>query len=153
MRRDDRDDEVREAPGTVVAAVACGTAPLPFLAVYAVLFIVRGGFHPVTPPDITHSNQGELIAGLIALALFVLASIALVWLLSGRRRWLFGLVQLGVLGTAFAFALDDTKGGRPVSIVLIVAAVLALVLGYLPASWAWVGCSAPRWLRAYAVHS
>lgn len=137
-----RDEDIsRETPGSVVAAVAAGCAPLPFLGVYAVLFIVHGGFHPVVPPDITHSARGELFAGIIALVIFLVSVITLFWMLNGRRRWAFVVVQLAVLATAIDFALDDTKGGRTISIALAVAAVVALVCAFLPPSWEWVGVS------------
>ena len=54
------DDESRDAPPVVIGAVAAGVAPLPFLAVYAVLFISRGTVHPVTPPDVGNSKTTEL---------------------------------------------------------------------------------------------
>jgi hypothetical protein len=137
------DDEVREAPPAVVGAVAAGTAPVPFLAVYSVMFIVHGGFHPVVPPDITSTAHGELIAGLIAFALFVVAIIALLWMLNGRRRWPFVLVQLGVLATAIDFLLDSTKGGRLVSFVLVLTCVVALVFSFAPQAWEHVGRRRP----------
>jgi hypothetical protein len=119
-------DEVRETPPAVVGAVAAGTAPLPFLAVYAVVFIVHGGFHPVFPPDITSTAHGELVAGIIALALFAVAVAALLWMLNGRRRWPFVAVQLGVLAAAVYFLVDGTKGGSVVSFLLAAASVAAL---------------------------
>jgi hypothetical protein len=143
VRRND-DDEPREAPPAVVTAVAAGTAPLPFLAVYAVMFIVHGGFHPVIPPDVTNSNHGELIAGIIALALFVLSVVVLLWMLNGRRRWPFVIVQLAVLGAAIDFVLDDTKGGRPISLVLVLTSVAAVVCAFLPPAWTYVGSTLPR---------
>lgn len=141
------DDEVRETPSTVVWAVAAGTAPLPFLAVYAVMFIVHGGIHPVAPPDITDSTRGELLAGITALVLFVVAVAALLWLLSGRRRWPFALVQLGLLATAIDFFVDVTKGGRMISLVVAVASVTALACAFAPASWAYLGRTRPRLRR------
>lgn len=137
------DDEVRETPPSVVGAVAAGTAPLPFLAIYAVMFIVHGGFHRVVPPDITNSARGELIAGIIALALFILTIVVLLWMLNGRRRWPFVLVQLAVLVTAVAFVLDNTKGGRTVSVIVGVAALIALGFAAAPDSWTHVGRSRP----------
>jgi hypothetical protein len=134
-RQDARDDsEVVETPSVVVGAVAAGTAPLPFLAVYAVIFIVHGGVHKVAPPDITSTSHGELVAGVIALVAFVVAVVALLWLLNGTRRWPFLLVQLAMLGTAIDFVLDVTKGGRLISFIVAVAALVALVLGLLPES-------------------
>lgn len=138
------DDDIRDTPGAVVGAVAAGTAPLPFLAVYAVMFIVHGGFHRVVPPDITSTARGELIVGIITLVLFVIAVIALLWMLNGRRRWPFVIVQLGVLGTALDFFIDSTKGGQPVSAVLVLTSIVALVFAFAPASWEHVGRSRPR---------
>ena len=152
------DDEVRETPAAVVWAVAAGTAPLPFLAVYAVEFIVHGGVHRVVPPDITNSSHGELIAGFIALALLIIDIVALFWMLNGSRRWPFLIVQLGMLATAIDFFLDVTKGGRFVSFVVAVAAVVAIVCALLPSSWEYFGRRTPRLRRredaaAYAAHS
>jgi hypothetical protein len=152
------DDDVRETPNAVIWAVAAGTAPLPFLAVYAVEFIVHGGVHRVVPPDITSSSHGELIAGFIALALFVVDIVALFWMMNGRRRWPFMLVQLGMLATAIDFFLDVTKGGRFVSFVVAIAALAAIVCGLLPPAWEFFGRRPPRLRRrestaAYAAHS
>lgn len=145
------DDEVRDTPPAVVGAVALGAAPLPFLAVYAVLFLVHGSVHPVQPPDITSSTGGEFIAGCIAAALFVVTVVGLLWLLNGRRRWLFALVQLGVLGAAIDFLVDGTKGGSFVSLVIALTALGSLVLCFAPASWRHVHRRAPRMLeRVYA---
>lgn len=138
------EDEVRETPSAVVWAVAAGTAPLPFLAVYAVIFIVHGGVHPVAPPDITRTAHGELVVGLIALGVFVVDVVALLWMLSGRRRWPFVVVQLAVLATAIDFLIDPTKGGRIVSAVVAVAALAALVCAFLPQSWQHIGRTPPK---------
>jgi hypothetical protein len=137
------DDEDRDTPSSVVAAVAAGTAPLPFLAVYAVMFIVHGGIHPVAPPDITSTTHGELIAGIIALGLFIVAVVALLWMLNGRRRWPFVIVQAGLLATAVDFFLDDTKGGRMISFVVALAALAAIVFAFAPQSWEHVGRRRP----------
>jgi hypothetical protein len=142
------DDEVRETPPSVVGAVAAGTAPLPFLAIYAIMFIVHGGFHKVAPPDITGSSEGELFAGIIALALFVVSIVTLLWMLNGRRRWPFVIVQLATLATAVAFVLDDTKGGRGVSVILSLAALAALLFSLAPDSWTHVGRSRPTRRKA-----
>jgi hypothetical protein len=141
------EDDVRDTPGTIMWAVATGTAPLPLLAVYAVMFIVHGSIHPVAPPDITSTTQGELFAGIAAAVLFAVAVLALVWLLNGRRRWPFALVELGMLATAIDFVADVTKGGRLVSLVVAVAAAVALVCAFAPASWEYLGRSAPRLRR------
>jgi hypothetical protein len=138
------DDEVRDTPGAVVWAVAAGTAPLPFLGVYAVLFIVHGTFNPVAPPDITTTTGGELVAGIIAAALFIIDVVALLWMLNGRRRWPFVLVQLGMLATAIDFFIDVTKGGRQVSFVVALAALIALCCAAAPQSWEYFGQRLPR---------
>lgn len=141
------DDEVRDAPNAVVWAVAAGTAALPFLAVYAVMFIVHGGIHRVVPPDITNTSRGELIAGVVALALFVVDLAALLWMMNGRRRWPFLLVQLGMLGTAIDFFIDVTKGGRVVSFVVALASVAAIVCALLPPAWEYFGRPTPKLRR------
>ena len=65
-----------------------------------VLFLVHGSVHPVQPPDVTSSKNGEFIAGWIALALFIVTAVSLLWLVNGRRRWPFAIVQLGILARA-----------------------------------------------------
>jgi hypothetical protein len=141
------DDEVRETPSAVTWAVAAGTAALPFLAVYAVMFIVHGGIHRVVPPDITDSAHGELVAGIIALVLFLVDLVALFWMMNGRRRWTFLLVQLGMLGTAIDFFVDVTKGGRFVSFVVALASLAAIVCALLPSAWAYFGQERPQLRR------
>jgi hypothetical protein len=138
------EDVVRDTPGSVVGAVAAATASLPFLAVYAILFIVHGGVHPVAPPDITDTAHGELVAGFIALAWFVVAVTALLWLLNGRRRWPFVLVQAALLGTAVDFLIDPTKGGRGTSFIVALASLIALVLAFAPDTWEYVGRPRPK---------
>jgi hypothetical protein len=137
------DDYVRETPPPVVGAVALGTAPLPFLAVYTVLFLVHGSVHPVQPPDVTSTKQGEFIAGWIALAVFVVTAVSLLWLVNGRRRWPFVIVQLGILGAAIDFLVDPTAGGRVISLLIAVTSALALIFGFAPQAWRHVGRPAP----------
>jgi len=124
-----------DAPPPVIGAVAAGVAPLPFLAVYATLFISRGTVHPVVPPDIGNSKGDELVAGLIALAAFVIGALAVYWFLDGRRRWLFALFQALVLAVSLDFVIDATRCPRAVPVVLIVTTVVALGLAFVPASW------------------
>jgi hypothetical protein len=138
------DEEVQETPSAVTWAVAAGTAALPFLAVYAVMFIIHGGVHRVVPPDITDSAHGELIAGIVALVLFLVDVVALFWMMNGRRRWPFLLVQLGMLGTAIDFYLDVTKGGRFVSFVVAAASLAAIVCALLPPGWEFFGRDRPK---------
>jgi hypothetical protein len=130
-------DDDRDTPPTVIGAIAAGVAPAPFLLTYAVLFILHGTVFPVDPPDITGSQGGEALAGLVALACLVVLVVSLAWFLSGRTRWLFLAGQLAVLGTCINFVLDSTSGQPEVPIVLIIASGLAVVLGCVPPSWAW----------------
>jgi hypothetical protein len=135
-----RDDDVdRDAPPLVVGAVAAGSVPLPFLAVYAVMFIVHGGFHPVVPPDITSTQHGELVAGIIALVLLVVSFVAVIWMLNGSRRWPFVLVQLADLAAAIDLVVDNTRGGGITAFVLVAAAAVALVLALTPQTSAYIG--------------
>lgn len=128
------DQEERSTAPAVVGAVAVGVAPLPFLAVYAGLFIAHGTFSPVIPPDITSSKQGELIAGIIAAVLFVIGVLSVAWLLNGRGRWLFLLAQAATLGTAIDFIVDETKGPTAIPWLLVVSSVCGLALGLSPAA-------------------
>jgi hypothetical protein len=140
--RDDKGvavDDESETPGTVIASVAVGVTPLPFLAVYATLFIARGGFRPVNPPDITSSAHGELIAGLIAALLFIVGSISVFWFVGGTRRWLFALGQAATLATAIDFVSDATSGPASIPVLLIITSVISLVLAFLPASSTYMG--------------
>jgi hypothetical protein len=143
------DDVEREAPPIVVGAVAAGSVPVPFLGVYAVMFIIHGKFHPVVPPDITGSQRGEFIAGIIALVLFVVSFVAVVMLLNGTRRWPFVIVQAAVLAGAIDLIVDSTRGGGVVGFALIVTSVIALVLAFFPATSAYVW-RRPRRIRPRA---
>ncbi|MEO6885048.1 MAG: hypothetical protein ABI232_02010 [Jatrophihabitantaceae bacterium] len=126
------DQEIGDTPPQVVGAIAAGVAPLPFLGVYAVLFLIHGSVHPVIPPDITNSKRGEFVAGVIALALFVLFSLSVLWLLNRRRRWVFVICQAATLGTAVDFVIDRTTGSIAVSALLLVTSAVAFVLSVLP---------------------
>jgi hypothetical protein len=141
------DDDLRDAPGTVIGSVAAGVAVLPFLAVYAILFIARGTVRPVIPPDVGNSKGDELVAGLIALALFIVGALATYWFLDGRRRWLFVLGQAATLGTAVDFIADSTTGSPGIPILLAATSLIALVLAFAPASWEHVRTDVPVWLR------
>jgi hypothetical protein len=141
------DDDDRETPSAVVWAVAAGTAPLPFIGVYAVLFIVHGTINPVAPPDITSTTNGELVAGIVAAVLFIVAVVSLLWMLNGRRRWPFVLVELGLLATAIDFFVDVTKGGRLISFVVAVTAAVALGCAATPQAFEYFGQRLPRLRR------
>jgi hypothetical protein len=147
MRSVDEDD-LRETPPPVIGAVALGVAPLPFLAVYAVLFITRGTVHPVVPPDIGNSKGDELVAGIVALVAFVVGAVATYWFLDRRRRWLFVIFQAALLGVSIDFMLDSTTGSPAIPILLAATSLIALVLAFLPASWAHMNRSMPAWRRA-----
>lgn len=134
---------MREAPPAVIASVAVGVGPVPFLAVYAVLFIAHGFLHPVQPPDITTTRTGEAVAGVIAAVLLLAAVITIFWFLDGRRRWPFVIGQLATLVTSIDFLLDSSSGGPAVPAVLAFTSAAALVLAFLPPSWAWVGARLP----------
>ena len=131
----------------MIGAVAAGVAPLPFLAVYAVLFIARGTVHPVSPPDIGNSKTAELIAGLIALALFIIGSLAALWLLDGRRRWLFVVCQVALLATSVYFIVDRNSGSPAIPILLGITSLISLVLTMLPTTWEHLRQDVPPWLR------
>jgi hypothetical protein len=134
-----RDDDIdRDTPPMVVAAVSAGAVPLPFLAVYSVMFIVHGGFHPVVPPDITTTKHGELVAGFIALGLFIVEALSVLWLMNARRRWLFVLTQAATLGTSIYLISDRTTGSPIIPILLVATSATALVLALLPQSGAYV---------------
>lgn len=141
------DDDIRDAPPAVIGGVAAGVAPLPFLAVYAVLFIARGTVRPVIPPDVGNSKGDELVAGLIALAMFVIGCLAVYWFLDGRRRWLFAIFQAATLAISLDFTVDSTKGSPAVPIALVITSLVALVLAFVPQSWEHMRRGVPSWLR------
>ena len=140
----DDDDFDRPAPGPVVAAVALGCAPLPIIAVYTIIFLVHGSVHPVQPPDVTGSKQGEFVVGCICLVLFVAGVTGLLWLLNGRRRWPFALVELVILALAVDFVVDRTTGGTTVSVLVAIAAAVSLICAFAPQAWRHVRRPAPR---------
>jgi hypothetical protein len=132
------DQHHQETPPTVIGSVATGVAPLPFLAVYATLFIARGAFRPVNPPDITTTAHGELAAGFVAAAIFIVGAISIYWFAGGSRRWLFAVGQLATLGAAIDFVADSTSGPSSIPILLIATSGAALVLAFLPGSTAYL---------------
>lgn len=136
----DRDVQ-QETPPAVIGSIALGVGPLPFLAIYAVLFIAHGFIYPVQPPDITGSRLGEGIAGIICTVFFLVGTLVIFWFLNARRRWPFVIAQLATLGTSIDFVIDATKGPREVSVLLALTSFVALVLALVPASWAYMGYS------------
>jgi hypothetical protein len=139
MRNDDYPDPT---PQSVTWSVALGVGPLPFLAVYSVLFLAHGFIYPVNPPDITNSQSGEATAGIITFVLFVLGTWFLWWYLIGKRRWPFVIGQLATLATAIDFIIDRTTGDAAVPLVLVATSAGALVLAALPSGWAHTGFEA-----------
>lgn len=137
------DDDPRPTPPSVVAAAAAGTVPVPFIGIYAVLFIVHGSVHPVVPPDITSTTHGELVAGIIAAVVFVLALFALVWLVNGHRRWPFVTLEVVLLAGAIYLLVDGTQGGTLASVVVALTALVALVCVGLPSAWEHYGVPFP----------
>jgi hypothetical protein len=133
------DDVQHDTPPPVIGSIAAGVAPLPFLGVYAVLFIAHGMIYPVQPPDITGSQTGEAIAGVIAMVLFLVLVVTIWWFLNGRRRWPFAIAQLATFITSLDFVIDSTKGSPAVPAVLLLTSGTALVLAFLAPSWAHVG--------------
>ncbi|HEV7192844.1 MAG TPA: hypothetical protein VGN35_06500 [Jatrophihabitantaceae bacterium] len=135
----DDDEFPRESPPSVIGAVAAAVAPLPFLAVYSVVFIAHGIFYPVQPPDITRTRTGETIAGFGAVAVALVLIVTIWWFLTGRRRWTFALAQLTVLATTIAFIADPNTGSPTVPLVLVVTSAAALVLAFLRGSNEYMG--------------
>ncbi|TAM91565.1 MAG: hypothetical protein EPN43_04005 [Jatrophihabitans sp.] len=136
-----------ETSPVVLGGVCAGIAPLPFLVVYAVLFIAHA-LHPVGPPDITATRTGELVAGVVAAVAFVLLAWSVLAYLNHARRWPFLILQFAALVTAVVFLGNSTTGGPVVSAVLAVAAAIAIVLAVLPASAIHVGSPVGRGRRA-----
>ncbi|MDP9092059.1 MAG: hypothetical protein M3N95_03730 [Actinomycetota bacterium] len=141
------DDTPRDTPSPVIASIALGGAPLPFLLIYSVIFISHGVFYPVQPPDITRTRGGEAVAGFLAAAIALVLILTIWWFLNRQRRWPFVLGQLAVLVATAAFVADPNTGSPTVSVVLIVTSAAALVFAMFPVSWRHVGSWAPKMPR------
>ena len=133
-----REFDPNRTPGTIIGAVAAGTVVVPFLMVYAFLFIARGAFVNVGEPDITSSRTGETMSGLVALLFLALVLIGMARLLNGSGRWLFLLGQLITLATSVDFVLDSSRGEPQVPAVVLLGSLVAIVLALVRTSWAWV---------------
>lgn len=142
------DDYPEPTPTPVIWSVALGVAPLPFLGVYAVLFIAHGFVYPMNPPDITSTPHGEGIAGIVAGVLFLIGVFVLWQFLNGRRRWPFVIGQLATFGTAVDFVLDRTTGSAAVPLLLVATSAAATALALVPAGWRHTGFESERWQRA-----
>jgi hypothetical protein len=125
-------------PGVVIAAVSAATVVVPFLIVYAFLFIMRGLFVQVEQPDITGTRSGEAVAGFIALAFLIFVLWGMLRLLNGRNRLVFWAGQLLAAAIAARLLSDTSFGDRQVPAGVLVAAVLAVVLSVLPSATRWV---------------
>ncbi|MGI8665480.1 MAG: hypothetical protein ACR2N4_05550 [Jatrophihabitans sp.] len=125
-------------PGLVISAVTAATVVVPFLLVYAFLFLVRGLFVQVEQPDITDSRSGEAVAGLIALAFLLFVLWGMISLLNGHRRPVFWAGQLITAATSAKFLLDSSSGDPQVPAVVLAAALLALGLSLSPPATRWV---------------
>jgi hypothetical protein len=133
---DERDP--RQTPGIVIGAVAAATVVVPFLIVYAFLFIARGIFVSVEQPDITSSRHGEAAAGLVALAFLVLVLWGMLRLLNGSNRVPFWAGQLIALAVSVGFVLDSSSGDPQVPVVTAIASALAIALSLTPPASRWV---------------
>ena len=142
-RREHDAERPLETSPVVLAAVCTGIAPLPFLAVYAVLFIVHA-LHPIGPPDITASRTGELVAGVVAFVAFALLAAAALSYLNQHRRWPFVLLQAATFVTTVLFLRDATTGGPAISWLLAATSIAAFVLALAPASARHVGSPVGR---------
>lgn len=132
------DLDPNRTPGTVIGAVAAGNVVVPFLIVYAFLFIARGIFVSVSTPDITSSRTGEAIAGFVALIFLFVIFAGMGRLLNGRGRLLFLAGQLIVAATSVWLLLDAASGEPEVPALTLIGALIAMVLAVVPTSWAWV---------------
>ncbi len=134
-------------PPSVIAAVSLGIAPVPFLGIYATLFILRGTIFPVSPPDITSTRGGEALSGVVALVYLIAIVVGVYLLLSQRDRWLFLVGQLVCLVVSVEFVLHPSSGEPGVPILLGVTSALAILFCLVGPSWAWVAGPGTRRIR------
>ncbi len=145
------DDATSHSPPEVLAAMGFGFVPVPFLAMYAILFISRGFIVPVSPPDVTGSSVGEGLVGVGAVVLIVALSVVIAWLVAGRRRWPFVIMQLAVLGFGGYCLSNRDTGPIWIPLLMLVCSVVAIGCAFLPAShrrFATVRLPRPRRKRA-----
>ena len=90
--------------------------------------------HHVAPPDVTGSNTGELVAGIIAAVAFLLVTLSIASFLNRRRRWFFALVQLAILAASIFLLRDPTTGPSGVPVLLLVTSSVSFGLALLPVS-------------------
>lgn len=128
-----------DAPPIVLGAVAAGTVPTPFLAVYAGLFVLRGLFVKTDQPDVFDSHGLEALAGLGIAVFLVLTVVGLTRFIGGRAPWLFFATQVAVLVASGWLLLDRTSGDPQLPALLLVGSIVALVLGAVLPSLRWTG--------------
>ena len=84
-----------------------------------------------------------MVAGIVTAVAFVVLSVALMQFLNRRRRWPYAILELAVLAGGVDVAVDNTRGGSAIGLLLAAAALVSLVLGFAPASWEHVGRRCP----------
>jgi hypothetical protein len=137
-----------EIPPSAIGAVALGIAPVPFLGIYATLFILRGTILPVSPPDITSTQTGEALWGVVALAYMLAIVIGAYLFLTQRDRWLLLVGQLICLVICVDFVLNPSSGEPGVPVLLGLTAALAIACGLVGPSWAWVSGAVPTSVKS-----
>jgi hypothetical protein len=63
--------------------------------------------------------------------------------LNRRRRWPYAILELAVFAGGVDVAVDNTRGGSAIGLLLAAAALVSLVLGFAPASWEHIGRQCP----------
>lgn len=140
--RYEHDDD--RTPGVVIGSVAAATVVVPFLVVYAFLFIARGIFVTPEQPDITSSRHGEAFAGFVVVLFLAFVLWGMTRMLNGANRAVFWIGQLLTAGAAGYLLLDASSGEPQVPIVVFLGAVLALALSVTPPANRFVRGSTPR---------
>lgn len=138
------DPDPTATPGTVVGAIAAGAVVVPFLLVYAFLFLLRGLFVQVELPDITSTRSGEALTGLVVVIFLGLVLWGMARFADGRDRWVFTAGQVLTLAVSVDFVLDSSSGEPEVPAIVGIASLLALALVLLPPSARWVGTGGGR---------
>ncbi len=131
-----------DMPGTAVGAIAAATAPLPFLLIYSVLFLVRGTLVPVTPPDVTTTQHGEAVAGLVAFLYLCVIVVGIYRFICQRGRWLMIASEALCLAVCIDFVVNPTSGQPGLPVLIGATSALTLLLSVLRPSWQWI--SGPR---------
>jgi hypothetical protein len=136
-----------DMPPSAIAAVSLGIAPVPFLGIYATLFILRGTILPVSPPDITSTRGGEALSGVVALVYLIAIIVGVYLFLTQRDRWLLLVGQLVCLVVSVEFVLHPSSGDPGVPILLGATSALSIIFCLVGPSWAWVAGPGTRRIR------